>query len=228
MVCPEKSSLRCIQGRRLLAGERPVLVRVRRPGSRQRACEASRAAGRLAVPKSCNPSRRRSKTAARKNLRDSLKRFNAWCKLNRHLRLPELFEQVQHPLRRLTRSVGNFVRKYNEPLQIGVIRRKPIDVTTTNIYNRDMSYEWDEQKRQINVKKHGVDFVDVPEIFDGDIVTLPDERFDYGETRFIVIGILKSQVVVVVYTERGDNIRIISARKATKNEQIYYFQQISN
>ena len=91
-----------------------------------------------------------------------------------------------------------------------------------------MSYEWDEQKRQINVKKHGVDFIDVPEIFDGDIVTLPDERFDYGETRFIVIGILKSQVVVVVYTERGDNIRIISARKATKNEQIYYFQQISN
>jgi uncharacterized DUF497 family protein len=91
-----------------------------------------------------------------------------------------------------------------------------------------MSYEWDEQKRQINVKKHGVDFIDVPEIFDGDIVTLPDERFDYGETRFIVIGIMKSQVVVVVYTERGDNIRIISARKATKNEQIYYFQQISN
>ena len=189
------------------------------------------------MSKRCNSLRKGSKTAARnivkrrtarKNLRDSLKRFNAWCKLNRHLRLPELFEQVQHPLRRLTRSVGNFVRKYNEPLQIGVIRRKPIDVTTTNIYNRDMSYEWDEQKRQINVKKHGVDFIDVPEIFDGDIVTLPDERFDYGETRFIVIGILKSQVVVVVYTERGDNIRIISARKATKNEQIYYFQQISN
>jgi len=92
----------------------------------------------------------------------------------------------------------------------------------------DMSYEWDEQKRQINVKKHGVDFIDVPEIFDGDVVIIPDERFDYGENRFIVIGVLKSQVLVVAYTERGDNIRIISARKATKNEQIYYFQQISN
>ena len=88
-----------------------------------------------------------------------------------------------------------------------------------------MSYEWDEQKRQINVKKHGVDFIDVPELFDGDVVILPDERFDYGETRFIVIGILKNQVVVVAYTERGDYIRIISARKATKNEQIYYFKQ---
>ena len=91
-----------------------------------------------------------------------------------------------------------------------------------------MSYEWDEQKRQIKVKKHGVDFIDVPEIFDGDVVILPDERFDYGESRFIVIGILKNQVVVVTYTERGDNIRIISARKATKNEQIYYFKQFSD
>jgi uncharacterized DUF497 family protein len=124
----------------------------------------------------------------------------------------------------------HFVWKHNEPLQnIGVIFRcELVDVTTHNTYNRDMSYEWDEQKRQINVKKHGVDFNDVPEVFDGDTVTIPDERFDYGENRFIVIGILKNMVVVVVYTERGENIRIISARKATKNEQIYYFQQISN
>ena len=91
-----------------------------------------------------------------------------------------------------------------------------------------MSYEWDERKRRANVKKHGIDFIDIPEVFDGDVVILPDERFDYGESRFIVIGILKSQVIVVAYTERGENIRIISARKATKNEQIYYFQEISN
>ena len=61
-------------------------------------------------------------------------------------------------------------------------------------------------------------FTDVPELFDGDVIILPDERFDYGEHRFIVIGILKNQVLVVAYTERGNNIRIISARKATKNE----------
>ena len=91
-----------------------------------------------------------------------------------------------------------------------------------------MSYEWDERKRRSNVKRHGIDFIDVPQVFDGDVVLLPDERFDYGETRFIAIGILKSQVIVVTYTERGKNIRIISARKATKNEQIYYFQQIAN
>ena len=91
-----------------------------------------------------------------------------------------------------------------------------------------MSYEWDERKRRANAKKHGIDFIDVPEVFDSDVVILPDERFHYNETRFIGIGILKSQVVVVAYTERGENIRIISARKATKNEQIYYFQQIAN
>jgi uncharacterized protein len=91
-----------------------------------------------------------------------------------------------------------------------------------------MSYEWDEQKRQVNVHKHGIDFVDIPDLFSGDVVILPDERFDYGEPRFIGIGILKNQVIVVAYTERGDNIRIISARKATKNEQIFYFKQISD
>lgn len=101
-----------------------------------------------------------------------------------------------------------------------------VDVTTFSLYNGVMSYEWDEQKRLLNVKKHGIDFNDVPAIFDGDTVIIPDERFDYGENRFIVLGILKSMVVVVVYTERSENIRIISARKATKNEQIYYFQQI--
>jgi uncharacterized DUF497 family protein len=91
-----------------------------------------------------------------------------------------------------------------------------------------MSYEWDERKRRANVKKHGIDFIDVPKVFDGDVVIIPDERYDYGETRFIALGILKNLVVVVVYTERGENIRIISARKATKNEQIYYFQEIAN
>ena len=91
-----------------------------------------------------------------------------------------------------------------------------------------MNYEWDERKRQANIRKHSIDFIDVPELFDGDVVILPDERFDYGEPRFIAIGMLKSQIIVVAYTERLDVTRIISARKATKNEQTYYFEQISN
>jgi uncharacterized DUF497 family protein len=75
-----------------------------------------------------------------------------------------------------------------------------------------MAYEWDERKRRANVRKHGIDFIDVPEVFDSDVVIIPDERFDYGEPRFIALGILRSLVVVVAFTEREENIRIISAR----------------
>jgi uncharacterized DUF497 family protein len=54
----------------------------------------------------------------------------------------------------------------------------------------------------------------VPIIFDGDVVIIPDERFNYSETRFIIIGILKNQAVVVVYTERNDSIRIMGSEKS--------------
>lgn len=104
----------------------------------------------------------------------------------------------------------------------------PLDVTTKRRYDAAMLYEWDEQKRQVNLHKHGIDFLDAQDVFDGDIVIIPDERFDYGEDRFIAVGILRSTVVVVAYTERGETIRIISARKATKNEQKYYFQRLAD
>jgi uncharacterized protein len=89
-----------------------------------------------------------------------------------------------------------------------------------------MKYEWDKAKRLSNIRKHGIDFVDIPEVFNGDTVILEDPCFNYGEIRFIAIGILKGRVVVVAYTERQDTIRIISARKATVNEQINFFKKI--
>lgn len=101
-----------------------------------------------------------------------------------------------------------------------------IDVTTNNNYNILMRFEWDEDKRLANIRKHNIDFIDVPEIFEGDTITMEDTRQDYGETRFITIGILKERVIVVVYTERGETTRIISARKATKYEQINYLKKI--
>lgn len=91
-----------------------------------------------------------------------------------------------------------------------------------------MEFEWDETKRLINLRKHGIDFIDIPIVFEGDIVTIEDERFNYDEQRFITLGLLRGQVVVVVHTEREEYTRIISARKATKNEQRIYFEQISN
>ena len=44
-----------------------------------------------------------------------------------------------------------------------------------------MEYEWDEAKRFANLRKHGIDFIDIPTVFDGDIVTVEDNRYDYGE-----------------------------------------------
>ncbi len=91
-----------------------------------------------------------------------------------------------------------------------------------------MEYEWDELKRLSNLRKHGVDFHDVPAVFDGDIVTVEDNRYDYGEQRSVTFGILKGRVIAIVHTERENCTRIISARKATDYEQRVYFEQLSN
>ena len=91
-----------------------------------------------------------------------------------------------------------------------------------------MEYEWDEAKRVANLRKHGIDFTDVPIVLDGDIVTVEDDRYSYGEQRFVTFGLLQGRVIAVVHAERQDSTRIISARKATKYEQRIYFQQLSN
>jgi len=87
-------------------------------------------------------------------------------------------------------------------------------------------YEWDEIKRKSNVKKHGIDFVDAPMIFDGYTLTIEDDRHDYGEERFVTFGILDGMVVAVAHTETEELIRIISIRKATRYEEKEYFSQI--
>jgi len=91
-----------------------------------------------------------------------------------------------------------------------------------------MKFTWDEAKRQSNIKKHGIDFADVPPMFDSDVFTIEDTRFDYGETRYITFGLLSYRVIVVAHTDQDGVIRIISARKATKDEEKLYFQQIGH
>ena len=87
-------------------------------------------------------------------------------------------------------------------------------------------FEWDEAKRIANIEKHGIDFADVPSMFDGDVITIEDQRFDYDETRYITIGLMKSLILVVAHTDTEQAIRIISARKASKNEEKQYFDEI--
>ena len=83
-----------------------------------------------------------------------------------------------------------------------------------------MKYEWDEKKNKINIQKHGINFTDVQEMFDHPMLTAIDIRRDYGEDRWVGIGILKNIIAVVIFTEVDDStIRIISVRKATKNER---------
>ncbi len=89
-----------------------------------------------------------------------------------------------------------------------------------------MRFEWLEAKRLANIEKHGIDFADVPPMFAGDVFTIEDQRFEYDETRYITFGLLKFRVIVVAHTDEGDVIRIISARKATKNEEKLYFEEI--
>jgi uncharacterized DUF497 family protein len=87
-------------------------------------------------------------------------------------------------------------------------------------------FAWDETKRRANLKKHGIDFVDAEKIFGGFTLSAEDAWEAFGEQRFLTLGLLEDQVVSVTHTERGDDIRIISIRKATKHEARYYFSQI--
>jgi hypothetical protein len=91
-----------------------------------------------------------------------------------------------------------------------------------------MEFEWDEAKRQSNLRKHGVDFVGTEAVFEGTTVTLLDDRFDYGEQRLVTFGLLDGRVAAVTHTETAEVIRIISVRKATKNEESSYFKEIAD
>lgn len=75
---------------------------------------------------------------------------------------------------------------------------------------------------------HGLDFVDAKAVFAGPTFTFEDARFRYGEQRFVTLGVLRGLVVSIVHTETPRTIRVISFRKATKNEQAIYFKQVQN
>lgn len=92
-----------------------------------------------------------------------------------------------------------------------------------------MKYTWDEEKNTVNRRKHGVDFGDVPTMFDHPMVTFLDQKKEYGEDRWVGIGWLSDMLAVVVYTEPdGETVRIISARKANRHEQDIYREEIRN
>jgi uncharacterized DUF497 family protein len=92
-----------------------------------------------------------------------------------------------------------------------------------------VEFEWDENKRTENIKKHGLDFADAWQIFYGFVLVDVDNREDYGETRFLGIGFLRNIIVVIVFTEPDEEtIRIISLRKALNYEREKFEQYIKD
>lgn len=92
-----------------------------------------------------------------------------------------------------------------------------------------MQFEWDEAKRIANVAKHGIDFVDAPEMFQGPMLVRSDERKNYGEPRWQGLGLVQGRLMVVTYTRRGSHtIRIISLRKANSREKILFQETLKD
>ena len=83
-------------------------------------------------------------------------------------------------------------------------------------------FEWDEVKNQANIAKHGIDFDYAKGIFDRYVHPQDDERIDYGEVRTIAYGMVDDNILTVIFTIRGDTLRIISARSARRDERRRY------
>ena len=88
-----------------------------------------------------------------------------------------------------------------------------------------MAFSWDEQKREENWNLRKVDFAEAIGIFyDAAVIEAIDSREDYGEDRFIIVGMVEGRLLFVAYTMRGETIRIISARGAEPHEQRRYHE----
>jgi len=85
-----------------------------------------------------------------------------------------------------------------------------------------MHFEWNETKRSETLKKHGVDFLYAALIFEGKTLKKEDTRENYGEVRFASLGLVDGVPYTVIHTERGTNIRLISAWRGGKKDYARY------
>jgi uncharacterized DUF497 family protein len=87
-----------------------------------------------------------------------------------------------------------------------------------------LTFEWDSRKARSNLTKHGIGFDEASTIFGDPLsLTIPDSEHSRAESRYITIGrTFNGKLVVVVHTDRGDNIRVISARRASRRERKFY------
>ena len=108
----------------------------------------------------------------------------------------------------------------------GSHEHKCVDANTGIRYLMDDNeFEWDAEKAASNLRKHSVAFADARRVFDDAFAVHEfDSDVGYGEQRMIAVGMVNGVLLTVVYTERGERTRLISARKATKHEQLDYYR----
>ncbi len=85
-----------------------------------------------------------------------------------------------------------------------------------------MKITYDPAKRAITLARRRLDFEHVPEVFEGLTYTFQDDRFDYGEVRWVTYGFLRGRLVAIVWTPRGENRHVISLRKCNDKEKKKY------
>jgi uncharacterized DUF497 family protein len=87
-----------------------------------------------------------------------------------------------------------------------------------------MEFEWNPDKAALNFEKHGISFPEAATVFNDPLsVAFPDPDHSIGESRYIIIGVSRfGQLLVVAHTDRGEKVRIISARKAARQEKRFY------
>ncbi|NOX74575.1 MAG: BrnT family toxin [Alphaproteobacteria bacterium] len=88
-----------------------------------------------------------------------------------------------------------------------------------------LRFEWDESKRKLNIAKHRLDFADVVKLFSGP--TLNMRSMFETEERWLAVGLVRGLEITVIYTIRGDYYRIISARRAGRNERKEYHASVA-
>ena len=92
-----------------------------------------------------------------------------------------------------------------------------------------MKLEWDETKNRKNIRKHGFDFADAEQMFLGPFLVRPDLREDYGEERWLGIGLIDRRIAFLAFTQISqDIVRIISLRKANHAERKEYEEALQN
>jgi uncharacterized DUF497 family protein len=89
-----------------------------------------------------------------------------------------------------------------------------------------MKITFDPAKRASALRDRNLDFVDAVEVFAGKVLNIPDERWDYGESRIITVGSLRGRMVIVVWTPRGNGRHVFSMRKANDREKACFGKRL--